>query len=64
MIVRLRRRAVIDLDEIYQYIAERNLVAARDVADAISTAIDQIAKFPVSAVRTSEPGQDRAEISL
>jgi plasmid stabilization system protein ParE len=56
MKVHLRRRAVIDLDEIYQYIAERNPHAARNVAEAISNAINQIAKFPLSAERTSEPG--------
>jgi plasmid stabilization system protein ParE len=55
MKVHLRRRAVIDLDEIYQYIAERNPRAARNVADAISDAIAQIAKFPMSAERASDP---------
>jgi toxin ParE1/3/4 len=56
MKVHLRRRAVVDLDEIYQYIAERNPHAARNVADAISNAIAQIAKFPLGAERTSDPG--------
>jgi plasmid stabilization system protein ParE len=67
MNVHYRRRAVIDLDEIHQYIAERNPQAARNVVDAISDAIAQIAKFPLSASRTTDPGvrvKDRPEISL
>jgi toxin ParE1/3/4 len=42
--------------EIYQYVAERNPRAARSVADAISDAIAQITKFPLSAECTSDPG--------
>jgi toxin ParE1/3/4 len=56
MKVRLRSRAVIDLDEIHQYIAERNPHAAHKVVSAISDAIAQIAKSPLSASRTSDPG--------
>ena len=55
MKVHYRRRAVIDLDEIHQYITERNPQAARNVVDAISDAIAQIAKFPLSAGRTTDP---------
>src|SRR5947209_4828430 len=51
----LSKPAITDLDEIYQYIAERNPHAARNVVDAISDAIAQIAKFPLSAGRTSDP---------
>jgi plasmid stabilization system protein ParE len=41
MKVHYRSRAIIDLDEIYQYIAERNPHGARNVVDAISDAIAQ-----------------------
>jgi plasmid stabilization system protein ParE len=54
MKVHYRSRAVADLDEIHKYLTERNPRAARNVVDAISDAIAQIAKFPLSAGRTTD----------
>jgi plasmid stabilization system protein ParE len=55
MRVRYRELALSDLDRIFRFLDERNPVAARKVAAAIRTAIDDVAQRPLSARGTSDP---------
>jgi len=55
MKVRYRARALSDLDEIYRYLEPRSPSGARNVLRAIHAAIDNIAQYPFSAERTSDP---------
>jgi toxin ParE1/3/4 len=55
MKVRYRRQAVIDLNEISTYLAERSPAGEKHVLLAIHSAIDDIAQNPFSARQTSDP---------
>ena len=56
MKVHYRKRALADLEQIFQYIDKRSPTGARNVIDAIHTAIDVIAEHLLSAERTSLVG--------
>jgi plasmid stabilization system protein ParE len=55
MSVRYRELALSDLDRIFRYLDERSPTGARHVIDAIHSAIDDIARNPLSARATSDP---------
>ena len=55
MRVRYRARALSDLEDIYRYLAPRSPSGAHNVLRVIHGAIDEIAEFPYSAVRTDDP---------
>ena len=56
MRVRYTPRARGDIEDIFQYIAERNPVGARNVLRAIYAGIDYIAENLQGSMRTDEPG--------
>jgi plasmid stabilization system protein ParE len=56
MNVRYRALALSDLEQIYSYLAPRSPSGARLVLRAIHDAIEQIALYPHSAVKTSISG--------
>lgn len=55
MRIRYRARALNDLEEIYRYLEPRSPTGARNVLRTIHAAIDDIAQYPYSAERTSDP---------
>jgi plasmid stabilization system protein ParE len=55
MKVSYRARALADLEEISGYLEPRSPVGARNVLRAIRDAVDQIARDPLAAARTSDP---------
>jgi toxin ParE1/3/4 len=55
MRVRYRRRALVDLEEISAYLAQRSPVGAKRVLSAIYSAVNDIAQNPLSARQTSDP---------
>jgi plasmid stabilization system protein ParE len=55
MKVHYRARALSDLEEIYRYLEPRSPIGARNVLRTIHAAIDDIAQYPYSAERTSDP---------
>ena len=55
MKVRYRELALSGLDRIFHYLDQRSPAAARNVIDAIHSAIDDIAQNPLSARVTSDP---------
>jgi toxin ParE1/3/4 len=55
MKVRFRERALADLDEISRFLTQRSPTGARNVINAIHSAVADIAAFPYSARRTSDP---------
>jgi plasmid stabilization system protein ParE len=55
MRVRYRELAFSDLDRIFRYLDERSPAGASKVVEAIRTAIDDAAQYPLSARRTSDP---------
>jgi plasmid stabilization system protein ParE len=54
--VRYTRDALVDLDRISAYLAERNRPAANAVLRAIETVVDRLARFPHSAPETEIAG--------
>lgn len=55
MKVSYRARAIGDIDDIFNYLAPRSLVGARNVLQAIRAATKDIALFPHGAIQTSDP---------
>lgn len=55
MKVRFRARAIVDLEEIHLYLKPRSPSGARNVLRAIHAAIGEIAVFPNSTPKTSDP---------
>jgi toxin ParE1/3/4 len=53
--VRYRELALSDLDRIFRYLDERSPAGARKVIVAIRAAIDDAARNPLGARRTSDP---------
>ena len=56
MKVRYTETALVEIDEIFAYIAERNRNAATAVADRIKRTITNFAEFPLMAQAADEPG--------
>ena len=55
MRVRYRELALADLEQIFQYLDERNPAGARNVIEAIRAAISNAADQPLSGRKTSDP---------
>jgi plasmid stabilization system protein ParE len=55
MRVLFREAALADLDEISRYLSQRSPIGARNVVQAVHAAIVDIAEYPRSARRTSDP---------
>ena len=55
MRVRYRELALADLEQIFQYLDERNPAGARNVIEAIRAAICNAADQPLSGRKTSDP---------
>jgi toxin ParE1/3/4 len=55
MRLRYREQALADLEQIFEYLDERNPVGGRNVIDAIYLAIRQITDHPLSGRATSDP---------
>ena len=56
MIVRYRRLALADIEDIENYLRERSPAGARNVLQAIADAIGAISEHPFAAIATSKPG--------
>ena len=55
MKVSYRARAIGDIDDIFNYLAPRSPIGARNVLQAIRAATKDIALFPQGAIQTSDP---------
>ena len=59
MKIRYTETALIEIDEIFAYISERNPAAAARVVARLERMIRNLGDFPEMAQRTSEPGVRR-----
>jgi addiction module RelE/StbE family toxin len=63
MKVRYTETALIEIDEIFEYISERNASAAKRVVARVEQTIRNLGDFPEMAQASDEPGVRRMPVS-